>query len=247
MKTKPEVSVVIPSYNEATYIGRLLQALSKQTHDNFEVIVSDAKSKDGTADVVKRYNKRINVKLVSSPPKGPSAGRNKGAALASGKWLLFLDADDDIDDPDFIKTMIAAADKNNWVVASATMRARDASLRERFGIGFNYRYIKLLARTKHPVSPGWCILTLRDVFNAHKGFNEGIHFGEDYDYVSRAGRYSFGFVEQTYYYVDLPRARQEGWRLTIKAIGNEIYRHTHSYNLENNPFKYEFGKHKRRK
>src|SRR5690606_24070347 len=100
--------------------------------------------------------------------------------------------------------------------------------------------------TKHPVAPGWCILTRRELFEANDGFNEKIHFGEDYDYVTRVGKHGFGFVEETDYYVDLRRPREEGWRLTVKAVANEIYRHTHGYNLENNPHKYEFGKHKKR-
>lgn len=242
-----KVSVVIPSFNEATYIGRLLQDLAEQDFKNFEVIVSDANSKDKTADVVKSYKDQINVTLVSSPPKGPANGRNLGAKKAKGEWLLFLDADVEIDDPEFIKKLIAKADQNNWQTASAKIDPSRGTLKERIGMRANYRYIKLLAKTKHPVAPGWCILTKRETFENHLGFNEKIQFGEDYDYVTRVGDHGYGFVEDTYYYVDFRRAREEGWRLTVKAILNEIYRHTHGYNLENNPYKYEFGKHKERK
>src|SRR5947209_6196665 len=99
MKNSPVVSVVIPAYNEATYIDRLLEALSKQNFKDFEVIVSDAQSKDGTEGVVKSFKDKFVIKFIESPPKGPGAGRNEGAKLARGEWLLFLDADDDIDDP----------------------------------------------------------------------------------------------------------------------------------------------------
>jgi GT2 family glycosyltransferase len=126
------------------------------------------------------------------------------------------------------------------------MKVRDASVFERFGTWANYKYTKLLQNTKHPVAAGWCILTRRDVFEKHKGFNEKIQFGEDYDYVSRSSRGAFGFTENTYYYMDLRRARAEGIRFAIKGVANEIYRHTHGYNLEKNPIKYEFGKHKTR-
>jgi len=245
--TSPSVSVVIPSYNEATYIDRLLEALSKQDYPNFEVIVSDAESKDGTKEVVKNFENKLDVSLVSTPPKGPSAGRNEGAKRAKGEWLLFLDADDDIDDPKFIETLIKTCQAKNWQTCTAKIKLRgDASLKERFGTALDYYYIKLLAHTKHPVAPGWCIMTKRDLFEKNNGFNEKIHFGEDYDYVTRVGRFSFGFVDETAYFLDLRRPRAEGWRLTIKAIANEIYRHTHHYNLENNPNKYEFGKHQKR-
>jgi glycosyltransferase involved in cell wall biosynthesis len=48
MTKPPELSVVIPAYNEATYIDRLLEALARQNFKNFEVIVSDANSEDNT-------------------------------------------------------------------------------------------------------------------------------------------------------------------------------------------------------
>lgn len=245
--TKPEISIIIPAYNEATYIGRLLEALTQQSHASFEVIVSDAESKDHTKDVIKQYQKKLDLKLVQSPPKGPANGRNKGAAQASGEWLLFLDADDDIDDPDFIGTLISGAEQKGWQTASTKMKVHGASLLERYGTWFNYNYTRMLAHTKHPVAPGWCILTRRSLFDSLNGFNEKIHFGEDYDYVSRAGKSGFGFVTNTFYYLDLRRFREEGIRFAIKGFLNEVYRHTHGYNLENNPYKYEFGKHKLRK
>jgi GT2 family glycosyltransferase len=110
----------------------------------------------------------------------------------------------------------------------------------------NYSYLKLLSHTKHPVAPGYCILTKQGLFEALNGFNEKIQFGEDYDYVTRASKQGFGFVEKTYYYVDLRRTETDGLKLTLKGVANEIYRHTHGYNLENNPIKYEFGRHKKR-
>lgn len=241
------LSIVIPTYNDATYIDRLLNALSLQLSMPFEVIVSDANSKDHIRDIIDQYQDKLDLRLVQSPPQGPGNGRNLGAAIAKGEWLLFLDADVDIDDQNFISTLVDVSNKNNWSTATARINPATGSLKERVGMGINYRYIKMLAKTKHPVAPGWCILTKKSVFKKHQGFNEKIFFGEDYDYVSRVGEHGFGFVEETYYYVDFRRAREEGWRLTTKAVLNEIYRHTHGYNLENNPYKYEFGKHKARK
>jgi glycosyltransferase involved in cell wall biosynthesis len=246
-KSTPEVSVVIPSYNEATYIDRLLDALCAQKDADFEVIVSDAQSKDGIENVVESYSGRLDIKLVQSPPRGPADGRNRGAKQANGEWLLFLDADDDTDDPRFIKKLVSEAARHGWQTASAKIRHTDANLREKIGSALNYRYIKLLAHTKHPVAPGWCILTRRDLFEKNNGFNSKIQFGEDYDYVSRVGSHGFGFVDEAYYFVDLRRPRAEGFGFIVKCISNEIYRHTHGYNLEKNPYKYEFGKHKTRK
>ena len=240
---EPKISIIIPAYNEATYIGRLLIALAGQEYKGFEVIVSDAESKDSTDEVVKSFAKKLNIKMVTSPPRGPGAGRNEGAKIARGVWLLFLDADDDIDDPDFLKILQEVTEQRGWKVSSAKFKLRGASFRHRFGYGFNYCYIKLLAHTKHPVAPGWCIFIRRDVFENAGGFNEKIQLGEDYDLVSRTGRGVFGFVEDTSYYVD-PRRGYEDSFIFFKAVANELYRFTHGFNLEKNPIKYEFGKHK---
>ena len=114
-----KLSIVIPAYNEATYIDRLLEGLSNQNCEAFEVIVSDAESKDGTEEVVQQFSKKLNAKLLTSPPKGPAHGRNIGAAAAKGEWLLFLDADDDIRDPLFIKKLVSEAEQKECFRAGA--------------------------------------------------------------------------------------------------------------------------------
>jgi glycosyltransferase involved in cell wall biosynthesis len=242
----PRVSIVIPAYNEATYIGRLLEALCRQSFKDFEVIVSDAQSNDGTEEVVSSFKDRLNIRFVESPPLGPGHGRNIGAKLAIGQWLLFLDADDDLDDRDFITGLLEAAKERRWQTLSTNMKVRGARLRSRIGLRINYFYWKLLAHTKHPVAPGYCILTRRSVFEENHGFNEKVHFGEDFDYVSRVAKNGFGFVDDLYYYWDPRRSREEGLRYGLKYIVNEFYRHLHRYNLEKSHINYEFGKHQER-
>jgi glycosyltransferase involved in cell wall biosynthesis len=238
----PYVSVVIPAYNEATYIDRLLEALARQNFKDFEVIVSDARSKDGTKEVVASFKNRLEIKLVESPPKGPAHGRNVGAARARGEWLLFLDADDDIDDPNCIFTLVSGAADKGWSTATARMTARKGK-----SYAFLYYYQRLLAHTKRPVASGYCILTKRELFQKAGGFNENIRFGEDYEYVSRTAKHGFGFVKDTYFYVDPRRNQEEGLGLTFRGTQNEFYRLIFGYKkLEKQPIKYEFGKHQKR-
>jgi len=245
-KKSPAVSVVIPAYNEATYIDRLLEALARQNFKDFEVIVSDAQSKDGTKEVVDSFKEQLDIKFVEAPPKGPAFGRNQGAKHARGDWLLFLDADDDVDDPDFIKSLLQRTVERGWNTSSAKMAVR-GKLMVRSGTAILYRYQKILAHTKHPIAQGYCIFTRRSLFEDNGGFNEKIHYGEDNDYVTRTSGHGFGFVDETAYFVDLRRNQQEGVvKFALKNIGHEIYRVTHLNNLEKQHFKYEFGKHKKR-
>lgn len=214
-----------------------------QNFDSFEVIVSDAGSKDGTEEVIRGFKDKLDIKMVVSPPKGPGAGRNEGAKVARGQWLLFLDADDDTDDPDFIEILLKETQNNGWNTSSAKMMSKHSG----HNLWFLYYYQKILARTNRPVASGWCIFTKRSVFEQSGGFNEKIQFGEDYEYVSKTGKNGFGFVDSTYYYVDPRRNESEGFRLLWKGTLNEIYRLFLGYKkLEKKPIKYEFGKHKKR-
>lgn len=246
---QPIVSVIIPAFNEATYIDRLLVALAKQNYKKFEVIVSDAQSKDGTKEVVESFANRLDIRFYEAPPKGPAFGRNQGAKHARGQWLLFLDADVDIEDTDFINTLLSEAQRRGWQTATAKFKPLDGTLSERIGFGFiNYHYVKLMSHSGRPGAPGYCILTRRPLFEKLHGFNENIQFGEDYEYVERASKKGFGFVGSTSYYVDQRRVRGEGGsRLFWKGTLNEIHRLGFGYKkLEANPIKYEFGKHRTR-
>jgi glycosyltransferase involved in cell wall biosynthesis len=244
MKKPPKVSVVIPAYNEATYIDRLLNALVKQSYKDLEVIVSDAESKDGTKEVVESFKSKLDIKFIESPPLGPAHGRNIGAKKANGVWLLFFDADVDIYDQDFIGKLLSGTQKHGWSTSSAQLRVQRGSLLGK--IGHSQPYMNLMARTKHPIFQGYCMFTKKSVFQTLNGFNENIRYGEDNDYATRSAKYGFGFVKGVYYYVDPRRYQQEGVKLLFKNTMHEIYRLTHGFNFEENKTVYEFGKHQKR-
>jgi glycosyltransferase involved in cell wall biosynthesis len=242
---KPEVSVVIPAYNEATYIDRLLDALARQKNIDFEVIVSDAQSGDGTKEVVKSYVDKLDVKFVEAPPKGPAFGRNKGAKHARGEWLLFFDADVNLEDTLFMRRLVDSASQNGWATSSGQLKVGGNSFLGK--IGHNQGYLNFMAHTKHPIMQGYCMLTKRQVFKELSGFNENIQYGEDNDYATRSAPFGFGFVKDVYYIVDPRRYEQEGWKLLLKNTWHEIYRLTHGFSFEKNKAVYEFGQHKTRK
>jgi len=86
-------SVVIPTFNRATLLARTLELVWAQRTTDFEVIVVDNGSTDGTADYVREFGER--VKLISQAKnQGPGGGRNAGARQAQGEYLAFLDDDD---------------------------------------------------------------------------------------------------------------------------------------------------------
>ena len=88
----PKVSVIIPTYDRIETLPRSLNSVFKQTFSDWELIVVDDGSTDGTDEMVLRdYS---SVRLHRQENKGVSSARNAGVALASGEWIAFLDSDD---------------------------------------------------------------------------------------------------------------------------------------------------------
>lgn len=92
----PLFSVVIPTYNRETLLGATLDSLSAQECDDWELIVVDDGSSDGTLEVVRRYADANagRVRVLEQDHGGCAAARNRGAAVAAGEYLAFLDSDD---------------------------------------------------------------------------------------------------------------------------------------------------------
>jgi hypothetical protein len=103
------VSVIVPVYNAVLTIGETLESLRAQTHDDWEAVVVDDGSRDGTGDLLERFmalEPRIRpVHLASN--QGAPAARNRGTEEARFDWLVFLDADDVLA-PNFIERMASA-------------------------------------------------------------------------------------------------------------------------------------------
>ncbi|MCC7181522.1 MAG: glycosyltransferase [Acidobacteria bacterium] len=88
----PLVSVVIPTFNRADLVGQAIDSVLGQTLDDFEVVVVDDGSTDGTEEKIREYGDR--VRFVRTPHRGIAHARNIGTSHARGRYLTFLDSDD---------------------------------------------------------------------------------------------------------------------------------------------------------
>ncbi len=106
----PRVSVVIPAWNAARTLPETLASVFGQTFADYEVVVVDDGSTDGTADLLGRYGDRIRV--LQKPNEGrPSTTRNLGVRAARGELIAFLDADDRWQ-PEKLARQVALFDQN---------------------------------------------------------------------------------------------------------------------------------------
>lgn len=94
----PLVSVVITSYNYAEYIEDAINSVQNQTYKNTEIIVIDDGSQDTTKEILEYYKDSEKIRIVSRENKGVIYTRNEGARLATGDFVMQLDADDTLDE-----------------------------------------------------------------------------------------------------------------------------------------------------
>ena len=86
-----QISVVIPAYNASRFLAATLDSLRAQTFRDFETVVVNDGSVDGTSDIVEAYPE---VRLIEQGNAGVAAARNRGVRESSSEWVSFLDADD---------------------------------------------------------------------------------------------------------------------------------------------------------
>lgn len=92
-ENKPLVSVITVVYNGEKYLEETIQSVINQTYDNVEYIIIDGCSTDGTLDIIKKYEDRIDY-WVSEKDNGIYDAMNKGIRVSSEEWVSFLGADD---------------------------------------------------------------------------------------------------------------------------------------------------------
>lgn len=89
---RPYISVIIPTYNAASFLGEAIQSIQQQHYANLEIIIIDDGSTDNTTEVVGSFGDR--VRYLYQENSGPSQARNTGLKVAQGEIIAFLDADD---------------------------------------------------------------------------------------------------------------------------------------------------------
>lgn len=116
----PKVSVIIPNYNHAAYLQERLESVLAQTYRDFEVIILDDCSTDGSKDVIEKYrdNPKVSRIVYNEHNSGSSFMQwDKGIGLAEGE-LIWIAESDDSADPKLLETLVAEFDRNSKCVLS---------------------------------------------------------------------------------------------------------------------------------
>lgn len=89
----PKLSIITVNLNNAEGLKKTIESVINQTFTDYEYIIIDGGSSDGSVDIIKQYADKITF-WVSEPDKGIYNAMNKGAKLATGEWLYFINSDD---------------------------------------------------------------------------------------------------------------------------------------------------------
>lgn len=198
MSNIPAVSVVIPAYNVACWIGETLDSILDQTFRDFEVIVVNDGSTDETSKVVAKYGRR--VRYLYKENGGASSARNLGIRAARGSHIAFIDADD-LWMPEKLELQMQLLSKFNlaWVYSDAEVLEGNkvlckVSQRSKLHAGDILRPLLLQDFIPSPTP-----LIRREVFDTVGYFDESplLHIGEDWNMWLRiAARYQIRLVDR---------------------------------------------------
>jgi glycosyltransferase involved in cell wall biosynthesis len=181
-----EISVIVPTYNRVNLLKDALSSVWAQTFANYEVVVVDDGSTDGTKEYLISLGDRI--KFLPQPRRGPSAARNAGVKLAKGKYLAFLDSDD-IWFPWTLAVFHQSFELHHPSLlcgASIEFQKSVPSHIKQTSVSAEY-FSDYLESASDPKFIGTCTLAVkRSVFNRVGGFEESMRLAEDHDFLLRA-------------------------------------------------------------
>ncbi|HEY6346235.1 MAG TPA: glycosyltransferase family A protein [Bryobacteraceae bacterium] len=184
------VSVIVPAYNVAEYIGETLDSIFAQSFRDFEAIVVNDGSPDTVAlESVLASHSDPRLRYLQKPNGGPSSARNTGIAAARGEWLAFLDADD-LWLPNCLASQLAlleregtaaAAVPDGFVFGDSPLAGKRLSEIKECQPGLVTLTEMLAGRS----SPPYCCVAKRAAIERIGGFDESFKRSEDYDLYLR--------------------------------------------------------------
>lgn len=194
------LSIIIPVYNAEAYLRECLDSIMAQSFDDeYEVILVNDGSKDGSLSICEEYAKKHkNTTVLTGKNAGVSAARNKALDIAKGKWLLFVDADDKLL-PNALTILYARASTTGAdIILANAVKLEGTKYSRPIHKLPNETLPNVIFHIKHFAL--WGYLIRREVVHTHHlRFIEGLAYSEDRIFIYQLVRYC-----QTIAYADTP-------------------------------------------
>ncbi|MDH3390188.1 MAG: glycosyltransferase [Desulfobulbaceae bacterium] len=200
-----QVSVIIPTYNRAQRLGKAIDSVLAQSHQDFELIVVDDGSEDNTDELIENYNS--DIVYIRQENSGAAAARNRGIEKARYNLLAFLDSDDWFAE-NKLKTQIQAMNRNPSCLISHTNeiwyrngQILNQKLKHRKSSG------DIFAQSLELCAVGMSTIMIhKEIFDRYGFFDEGYPCCEDYEFWLRIS------AEEKFLLVEEPLTLKDGGR-----------------------------------
>lgn len=227
-KNRPLFSIIIPTLNEEVCLPKLLSDLAAQSCRDFEIIHVDGGSTDKTVALAQAWKAKANLKTVTNSIKNVSAQRNAGARAATGQWLIFMDADNRLANYYLLGLryqieQARAKPKSQFDIFSNTMALNQIDKKRPINrvvvVLYNF-FMKVYAKTAHPIGVGALIGTRREVFKSIN-FNEKNKVNEDNIFMRNClgAGYKYRLITNPTYMYSMCRFNKNG---VIKTLLNNL-------------------------
>lgn len=180
-------AVIIPLYNKAPYVRKAVESVVRQTYGDWELIVVDNGSTDGSGEIVAGItDSRIRI-IRLEDNIGPGGARNYGVSQSTSPWICFLDADDWWE-PTFLEEMAGLIERHPvagiygtgyYIVKNGKKRIAPIGVEDGFKEG-DINYCKVYAQTLCMPLTSITVCIPRKVFEESGGFPTDIKLGEDF-------------------------------------------------------------------
>lgn len=184
---KPLISVITVVFNGAEHLEQTINSVICQAYENVEYIIIDGGSTDGTLDIIRKYEGQIDY-WVSEPDEGIYDAMNKAAALATGKWINFMNTGDSFHDDEVISSMFTGVDLDDVAaiygdVMSVYSKAHKVLRKSRqlnlFYQGFPFSRQSVFVKTN---------------LLKNESFDQQYHINADYDFFYKLYQKNFKFL-----------------------------------------------------
>ena len=206
----PAISIIIPVYNAERYLRQCIESLIAQTFKDWEAILVNDGSKDGSLAICQEYaSKDSRLRVVDKPNGGPSSARNRGLDEAQGEYVYFMDADDWIETKFleiFVRNAVATkccCDENedsdygyDIIFQGFVREFSDGRKEKSFAMDadtstMSKEEITCRMYKEHVYGWAWCKLFRREIIEKHQiRFDESLRLWEDELFTSEFLRYA---------------------------------------------------------
>lgn len=193
------VSVIIPTYNRAHVISRAIRSVLNQTFQNWELIIVDDGSNDNTEEVVRSFSDPRILYIHHQSNRGASAARNTGIQLARGRYIAFLDSDDEWLPEKLEKQLrvLESSDKDVGAVYTGAIFIDEESGRQRIKRPQAKGRILMEELAYNPIGSASRVMIKRECFAKCGSFDEDFPPLEDWDmWIRLAERYTIDYVDE---------------------------------------------------